>query len=222
VTESTPLHTHQQLANGTYRQVITTDQLSEGYHYLSVICFRHRGAGTDPIYTDFRKVIYIDRQVPASTLAESGQTIDEPIHTYRAVTVDRTVNRVHIIANPPGNPVLAANASNQAARYDRSEWRRSISGLHAGANTIAVVSFELSGRGAAQTFTVNTATGSGDINGDGVVTIDDLYAGCAALGGPYLIAGDVNGDGLFNLADLRALETSLRPAELEKMAQPQR
>lgn len=222
LTQSTPLHYNQGLANGTYRQVINTDLLSEGYHYISVICFRNRASGTDPLYTDFRKVIYVDRQPPQVSLVDDGALIEEPVHTYRVTTTDRTVTRVHILLNPVGDPTLQANSSNQATHFDRFEWRRSLSGLRAGANSIVVVAFEVNGRSSATTFTVNAAAGNGDINNDGSVTIDDLYAGYVALGGPYITAADVNGDGQFTIADLRLLEASLRPGELNKMAKPQR
>ncbi len=222
LTQSTPLHTNQGLPNGTYRQTINTDLLAEGYHYISVICFRNRASNTDPIYTEFRKVIYVDRQSPQVALADAAVPIADPINTFRVATTDRTVNRVHILLNPTGDPLLLANSSNLATRYDRFEWRRTISGLRAGANTVVVVAFELNGRSSVTTYNVTAVTGSGDINGDGSVTIDDLYAGYAALGGPYITAGDVNADGQFTLADLRALETSLRPSELDKMAEPQR
>lgn len=217
-----PLHTNQGLANGTYEQVIDTSLLDEGYHYISVICFRNRAGGTDPIYTDFRKVIYVDRSPPQVALEDANVTIVNPINVFRVTTTDRTVNRVHILLNPTGDPLAQANTGNLAARYDRFEWRRTLSGLRAGANTISVVAFEINGRSSVTNFTVNATAGSGDLNGDNVVTIDDLYAAYAAFGGPYLPAADINADGLFNLVDLRALETALRPSELQKMAEPQR
>lgn len=222
LTQFTPLHTNQGLPNGTYRQTISTDLLTEGYHYVSVICFRHRGTGTDPIYTDFRKVVYIDRQPPQATLADAAVPISTPVRTFRVTTTDRTVNRVNILLNPVGDPILLANATNQAQRYDRFEWRRNLSGFRAGSNDIVVVAFELNGRASATTFAVAAAAGSGDIDGNGVVNLDDLYAGYAALAGPYITVGDVNGDGQFNLADLRIIEASLRPDELDRMAKPQR
>ncbi|MFN7020848.1 MAG: dockerin type I repeat-containing protein, partial [Phycisphaerales bacterium] len=222
LTQFTPLHLNQSLPNGTYRQTINTDLLSEGYHYISVICFRRRGAGTDPIYTDFRKVIYVDRQAPQATLEDAAVPITSPVRTFRVTTTDRTVNRVHILLNPVGDPIAQANASNQAGRHDRFEWRRSLSGFRAGDNNIMVVAFEQNGRASATTYAVPAPAGSGDINGDGVVSIDDLYAGYAALGGPYIAVGDVNGDGQFNIDDLRVLENSLRPDELDRMAEPQR
>ena len=40
------------LPSGTYLQTIDASLLEEGYHYLSVIAFRHRSDGGEPIFTD--------------------------------------------------------------------------------------------------------------------------------------------------------------------------
>lgn len=223
-TTFTPLHLNPSLPGGLYEQQIDTSLLSEGPHYISVIAFRNRAPGTDPIYTDFRKVIYVDRLPPQVELADAAAPIINPIHTFRVTTADRTVNRVHILLNPPaGDPLTLVNASNQATRHDRFEWRRTLGGLRSGANTVVVVAFEKNGRSSVTTWNVNATTGSGDVNGDGQVTIDDLYAAYAVLAsGQYLAAADVTADGQVTIADVRALETALRPAELEKMAKPER
>lgn len=222
-TTFTPLHTNQGLPNGTYAQTINTDLLSEGLHYISVICFRNRASNTDPIYTDFRKVIYVDRQPPQVALADAAVPIINPVNTFRVTTTDRTVNRVHILLNPPAvDPLTLVNGSNQASRYDRFEYRRTTGGLRAGSNTVVVVAFEMNGRSSVTTFNVTSNTGSGDVNNDGTVTIDDLYLAYAALGGPYNAAVDVNSDGQLTLADVRALEAALRPSELDRMSKPQR
>jgi glycosidase len=224
LTSFTPLHFNQGLSNGTYAQVVNTDLLSEGMHYLSVICFRNRASGTDPIYTEFRKVIYVDRQPPAVTLADAAVPITSPIAPLRVTTTDRTVNRVHILINPPaGDPLTMVNASNQATRYDRFEWRRTPTSLVAGQNTVVLVAFELDGRSSVTTYTVTSTTGSGDVTGDGLVTLDDLYAAYGLLAaGQYAATADLTADGQLTIADLRALETVLRPSELDRMAKPQR
>lgn len=224
LTTFTPLHTNQSLPNGTYEQVINTSLLSEGPNYISIICFRNRAGGTDPLYTEFRKVIYVDRTGPVVTLEDTGVPITNPIHTFRVTTSDRTVNRVHVLLNPPaGDPVLLANAANQAGRHDRFEWRRTTGGLRAGPNTIVVVAFETSGRSSVSSFTMTASSGSGDVTGDGQVSLDDLYAAYAVLAsGQYLAAADVTADGQITIADMRALETALRPSELDRMADPER
>ncbi len=223
LTTSIPLHFNQALANGTYEQTISTGLLSEGYHYISVICFRNRAAGTDPIFTDFRKVIYVDRLPPVVTMPDAGSTLPGPVNTFRITTTDRTVVRTHLLVNPVGDPIAQANAGNQAARHDRLEWRRSAGGLLAGANTLVVVAFEASGRSSATPFTFFTSAGNGDVTGDGAVTLEDLYAAYSLIAaGQYLAAADVNADGTVNTADVRGIETMLRPAELDRMAGSER
>ena len=69
---------------GIYEQVIDTTHLSEGRHYLTVRVFRHRDAATGgdggpPVFTDFRRTIYIDRSTPATAAvgrnsSENGST----------------------------------------------------------------------------------------------------------------------------------------------------
>jgi alpha-amylase len=224
LTTFSPLHGNPGLTNGTYEQVINTSLLSEGPHYISAICFRNRASGTDPIYTDFRKVIYVDRLPPTVTLEDAAVPISNPVGTFRITTTDRTVNSVHLLLNPPaGDPLSQVSEANRAPRHDRFEWRRTLSGLRFGANTVVVVAFETNGRSSVSTYTVNATTGSGDLNADGLVTIDDLYEAYTVLaGGQYVAAADVTADGQVTIADLRALETALRPNELDRMAEPQR
>lgn len=224
LTTSQPLFTNPSNTNGLYEQTIDTDDLPEGYNYVLVKAFRNRAPGTDPIFADIRKVIYVDRDPPAVALLNAGTPITTPITTLRVQAQDRTTSTVHTLVNPPmgPDPLTLVNAGNQADQYDRAEWRRTVSGLLAGPNRIVIVAFEPTGNSSVTEYMVTVAVGSGDINSDGQVTIDDLYAGYAALGGPYNAVADLNADGQFTISDLRLLETSLRPTELDLMAEPQR
>jgi hypothetical protein len=226
-TEVTPLATTPGATNGVYRQTIDTSRLSEGYHYIRVIAFRKRPSNTDPLYADFRLVIYVDRTAPLVNLANAAGPITSPIVALSAVPADRTTQRAWILLNPPVgvDPLTLISNSNIATQYDRFDFRRTVSGLQQGANTVTVVAEEVTGRRSVTTFAVNVEVGSGDINRDGVTDINDLYAGFAALAvtmPPYDPAGDVNADGSFNLNDLRLLEQNLRPAELGTMSKPER
>lgn len=215
-------------ANGLYRQTIDTTRLSEGYHYIRAVAFRRRPSNTDPLFGDFRRVIYVDRLPPAVTLVDAAAPILSPITTLRVQAADRTTQRVWIMLNvPPGtDPLTLLNVpGNLASQYDRQEWRRQVSGLQSGANTVTVVAEEITGRRSVTSYNVTVSVGSGDINRDGVVDINDLYAGFAALSvaSPvYDSAGDINADAAFNTLDLRLLERLLRPGELQNMTTPQR
>lgn len=222
-TQSLPLATTAGATNGLYRQTIQTAALTEGYHYIKAVAFRRRPANTDPLWGEFRKVIYVDRQPPAVTLVDAALPITTPIYTFR-VTGDRTAREVWILLNLPvgTDPLTQLTPANVGARYDRTEWRRTVSGLRFGSNTVTVVAREATGNTSVTNYTVNVTVGSGDINRDGISNLDDLYAGYTLLSGPYDPVADVNADGLFNINDLRTLESLLRPTEPRNMSVPQR
>ena len=224
VTQSSPLATTVGAANGLYRQTIDTSSLGEGVHYIKIVAFRRRPANTDPIFTEFRAVIYVDRSAPSVALADAALTITTPINIFRVVAADRTTTSAYILVNPPGgDPLTMLNASNLAAQYDRFEWRRTVGGLHTGSNTVTVVAFEATGRSSVTTHTVNVSVGSGDVDHNGVVTIDDLYLAFQRLvNGPYDAAADLDANGSLSTNDIRILENALRPAETQNMSRPQR
>ena len=65
--------------------------------------------------------------------------------------------------------------------------------------------------------------GSGDVNHDGKVTIDDLYLAYQRLiNGPYDSAADLDSNGTLSTNDIKILEIALRPLETKNMASPQR
>jgi alpha-amylase len=214
------------LTEGRYEQTISTSLLPEGYNYIRCVAFRQRPGGTDPLYTEFRKVIYVDRLPPSVTLLNAGVPINQPINTFRVVANDRTTTRVHVHVNLPlsTDPVAASTpgSASQCTQFDRREFRRTVSGLQTGLNRVTVVAFEATGSSSVQDFSVSVTVGSGDINRDGVVDLNDLYAGYSSLGAGYDAAADLNADSLFNVQDLRILENSLRPTELQRMAVPPR
>jgi len=171
-------------STGNYRQTINTTLLPEGVNYISAVSFRKRNVNDAPLFREFRKAIYVDRLPPLVSIVDPGLlpqgTAQLPI---RVTTTDKTVIRTHVILNPPNvtNPVTLANLfTNQASRFDRTEWRRTVSGLQPGANTLLVISFEESGRSNAQFFTINVDVPPpvciGDYNQDGGITGDDISA----------------------------------------------
>lgn len=224
ITQKAPLAANPGATSGLYRQIINSSSLSEGYHYIRSVAFRQRPSNTDPLFTDFRKVIYVDTLPPGVTLVDAALPINTPIHTFRVLAQDRTAGEVWVLVNPPNgvDPITLISPANAAARFDRAEWRRTVSGLSTGQNSIVVVAREITGNTSVTTYNVSVTVGSGDITRDGVVNIDDLYAAFTALGGPYDPAADVNADGLFNINDLRTLESLLRPGELQNMSVPGR
>jgi alpha-amylase len=208
--------------HGLYIQTIDTTSLDEGVNYLSVVAFRHRADGGTPIYTEFRRAFYVDRRPPAIQAVAPAGPIGAPSFDLRVLALDRTVDRVHVIVNVPvgDDPRAYVNASNAAQWYDRFEFRRTLQ-LAPGAYRISVVAYELSGNSTVQTIeNVVVSIGSGDVNGDGVVTIDDLFDAYELTA--YSPALDLNANGTNEPLDFRLLEARIRASEVPEMGEPQR
>src|SRR5262249_46226806 len=64
VTKRDPLirnhNVHGPRGDGEFRQSIEARRLSEGYHFLTVRVYRHQPPGSPAVFSDFRKVIYIE------------------------------------------------------------------------------------------------------------------------------------------------------------------
>lgn len=196
---------------GLYRQVIDASQLPEGFNYISVIAYRRRPEGGLPIFKEFRKVIYVDRLAPAATLLDNPASASGNFE-YRVQTTDRTVQSVYLLANVPvgTDPLPLCTPSTQAYQYDRLEWRRNVGTLPPGSNSLTVVAFEKTGRSGVYRYdNITVNLGSGDVNRDGVLTIDDLYASWA-LGTNYQGEADMNRNGVMDANDRRILELNLR------------
>ncbi len=204
---------------GIYLQRIDTTLLDEGIHYLSVLAFRERPAGTDPILTDFRRVFYVDREPPAVDLASTS--ISDASQAISVIPQDRTTDSVHVLINPPDgvDPLTLVAPANAADAYDRFEWRRDASLLDPGENTVVVIAFEITGNVSVTSFDVSFTLGSGDVDKDGVVTVDDLHLATEAeADGTYVGEADMNTDGQLNIVDLRILEARVRGIEAESMS----
>src|SRR5205814_2452860 len=57
--------------NGTYTQNIDATALTEGYHYIGAIAFRHRDSGP-AIFTDLKQTVYVDRLKPVVAVDSYG------------------------------------------------------------------------------------------------------------------------------------------------------
>ena len=213
---------------GVYRQLINTSDLAEGNNYISVICYRRRTDGGLPVLREFRGVIHVDRLDPQVDLVNPNGPITSINYTAEVAGSDSSTQSVWIIANMPNGidprnqPGTYLTIANQATRYDRATWRRTLGNLPSGTNKIDIVAQELSGRTTWKTYAnVQNLVGNGDVNGDGVVSIDDLYAHWA-LGTSYLAQGDMDRSGTINANDRRVLEAQLRGTEQANMRGTQR
>lgn len=211
---------------GAYRQSINAANLPEGFNYISVLAYRRSTDGTLAIFNEWREVVYND-QLPPQIAFDNPGTIPTANYEFRVMANDRATNQVYIIPNLSAATdalafVQANPTQNLAPQYDRFEWRRNITNLPTGSNSITVVAFELSGRSTVQRFEgIVNRVGTGDVNGDTVVNLDDLYASWA-LGTSYQPEADMNRDGQVNALDRRFLELAIRGTELNVMRQGQR
>ncbi len=201
-------------ANGQYHQLIDATRLPEGLNYVSVVAFRKRNVNEAPLFREFRTPVYVDRLPPAAEIVNFPEFVDGTSFTFDMAPLDRTVNRVHLILNPPtvSDPLTLANVvTNGASRIDRSLWRRTLTGFADGPNTVLLLAFEESGRGFHQYYTVNRGAPEpdciADFNGDDGVDDLDIAAFFAAFetGEPN---ADVNNDD--GIDDLDIIEFFVR------------
>ncbi|MEX0876855.1 MAG: GC-type dockerin domain-anchored protein [Phycisphaerales bacterium] len=190
---------------GLYRQQIDATQMEEGYHYLSVIVFRHRDPGTTPIFREVRKVVYIDREPPAIELAQAGMVFEDDRPEFTVNLLDRTAKEVYMFLNLGAgeDPLTMLDSSSQVIPYDRFTYIKLLDdALEPGENTVTVVAIEDSGNTNVLTETVTLgAACPADFTGDGVLNFFDIsgFLGAFSSGDPD---ADFNGDGQFNFFDI--------------------
>jgi len=217
---------------GLYRQVISTNALPEGPNYLSVIAYRRRTDGGLPVYRELRQVFYVDRTPPQVQLQDVSAAISSGNFEFRVNALDRTTNAVHILPNLAVgvDPVPLCSAANLATQHDRLEWRRNVGNLPSGNNSLTIVAFERSGNLSVQRVeNIQVLIGSGDVNGDGIVTVDDLYSlllipnGTLNSNPAYNSAGDINRNGQIDATDKSQFEQAvLRLGESARSRNTQR
>lgn len=198
---------------GTYVQTVDTSDLSEGYHYLQAIAFRHRTSG-EAIFETFRQPFYVDRQGPGVELVVPDLAPDVDVTTpslvVRVARTDDTANRVHILFDRAANADVLplVNTGNQALRFDTDEFIFPWNGITSGNHTITVVAFEPSGNHSVTRYAgvraiVNGRPAPGDVNNDGSIDFFDIDPFVAQLfSGVFTPQGDMNGDGLVDFFDI--------------------
>lgn len=205
--------------SGTYQQTISTDLLEEGMNYISVIAFRHGGgAFGDALYNEWREVVYVDRQAPPMAVEPVLNCLTGSGNLYLD-NADGTVSRVHAFVDlAPGAPTPTLSAANRAIDWDRSTWLLPVSGL-TGTHTVRVVAIEEDGNTVIRTaetdivFTIDDI--AGDVDDNGVVDADDLYAFHALAA--YQCRADLDDDADNDRTDRESIRALLGTLELADM-----
>ncbi len=225
VTKSSPLIAP---ANGTagdgqFIQTVDTTGLSEGMHYIEVRAFRSRGNNEPPIYTSWKKSIYVDRLKPTTVIQSYNSTAGIAANrTVIAQSTDLTANNVHILLDLPAGLTEAQvlsrlNGTTQATQIDTDLWSRTQTNLTSGNHVLTLVSYEIDGNFNIQRYPgqlLATTLGSGlcDLNFDGTYSPADVGLFFSAYNSNQQIfnaAGDLNGDGLIDDVDLLAFGPKL-------------
>ena len=186
--------------NGTFRQVIDATQLEEGEHYITTRAFRRRTDGGVPVYTEDRRVVYVDRLLPESDVLSfdpSNQFVQDESLTglfdiaggdERDIIVrslDLTAETIHVFANDGAalsDASFIARAQlgeGLAEQLDRDVFRLTQAGVASGNHAFTVVTIEPTGTTNVQRFagfSVDDGLGLGlaDLNADGVIDATDL------------------------------------------------
>jgi len=142
---------------GLYEQVIDVSDLEEGYHYIRVAAFINRPEDYPYIYTDFRKVFYLDRkgaemEVLYPPLEDGTHTIESQEYVLRFKNTCGTGNSFHIFFDEDAQSenvddyLDKLSEENRMTQYDRRHWEYQWEDIPPGEQAVAVVGFEESGR----------------------------------------------------------------------------
>ena len=144
--------------DGEFRQLVDASKLEEGVHFLTVRAWRHRTDGGPAVYSDFKRVIYVDRLPPRSQVAAVGAAGDGVDIDVRSV--DATGDRIYAYLDLPNNSseqsILARvnQGDGQLARIDRDRFRLHLGGVPGGNHVLTFVTVEPTGTRSIQRETV--------------------------------------------------------------------
>jgi glycosidase len=208
--------------DGNYSQTIDVSKLGQGYHYISVIAFRHNTNGSaPPVYNDWKQTIYVDTAPANSTILSFND--DQPgVNENRQLkvqSVDGLANNMHTFLDLPfgladAQVIAMVNGNTQANQLDVNLWQHYYSGVTSGNHSATIVSFKPDGSATVQRFSeqqmpfLATSTifgsGIGDLNNDGSINVTDINKLSTVVSSnnqQFNPAADVNGDGYVDLAD---------------------
>jgi alpha-amylase len=180
---------------GTYEQALDVADLGEGFHYITVRAFRHRPVGSEPLFGEFRMVIYIDTQGPDFDLIAPTQTCNDDATStpvdFVVQAADSTVDSVHIFVDFKDRDFVAdALLGSGLTTRSHNTFTQTKSFLLSGNHRVDVVAIENLPNGGVNTLyknyagiqsTTATGLGAGDANHNGVIDMSDLTTFVASL-----------------------------------------
>ena len=169
----------EQDGTGTYRLEVdlTNPDIPEGYNYITAKAFVPRLDGLPPIFSTFRKVVYVDRRGPdLDIIHPPTQTGNNDILSdsfeFVVENPDGTGNSLHYFWNLPEHiedPAAAGllSGDNHAAWTDRIRWRFPLHDMEEGNNQrLTLVIFEETGNYTVEDFAIGVSP-DGPISPDG-------------------------------------------------------
>jgi hypothetical protein len=136
--------------DGEFVQTIDATRLEEGLHFLTARAYRHRRDGGPAVFSEFKRVVYLDRRRPESAVEGITRLPSGEIEVLVRST-DGTANAVHVlpgVAAGTSEVELVARAKGgegRADRIDRALFRRAAGNLAAGTSVLTLVTFETTG-----------------------------------------------------------------------------
>jgi glycosidase len=135
--------------DGEFRQAVDASKLEEGIHFVTVRAWRHRTDGGPAVFSDFKRVIYIDRLPPRSrveSVRPAGGGVDVDVRS-----TDGTAESMHAFVDLPAatseQAILArvVQGEGRLDRLDRDLFRAHFANLAGGSHVLTIVTSEPTG-----------------------------------------------------------------------------
>lgn len=206
--------------DGEFLQQIDATKLIEGFNYLEVRAFRSRPANEPPVYSSFKKVVYVDR-LPAVTSVAGIVNTGGNDRALRVNNPDGTVDSFHAFldlgsALSDAQILSLIGGASQGANIDAGLFSKTFANVGTGNHNVVYVTYEPSGRVAISRqsgvfIQTGRGLGLGDTNYDGQFSGLDVNTNSAfesslySRGAVFNAASDLNADGMVDTRDLLAL-----------------
>jgi len=214
--------------SGSYSQTIDATQLNEGRNFITVRSFRQRDASTGgdggpAVFTDFKRVVYIDLVAPESEIVSFDPFGGAPEDLDLVVgSIDNTADEVHVLMNvgaalSEAQILSMVNAGNESSAIGGGQFKFGVNNVPEGNNVATIVMIEPTGNYTVRRFvglSPNTGFGAGfgDTDQNGFIGPADMVGFEAVLNSQnqnFEATADTNADGLVDNLDLFQLDTEL-------------